>query len=263
MKQHGLELTKNSKVGPAFSLSRSLSCINKTDVCGRVCYGNGIRYRSVGQTEKRLRNFRTAEFLIQHGGSELLAENLIALVDQVRPIDYLAATISKMDTAIPWTLRIHDVGDFYSVDYVHAWALTARRQPRCRFWFYTRSFAEIALFEALSEFATLENVSGFLSLDSDNYNLGLLRFSQSKAGTWRIALLQEERSSKTDNCANQIAEQAGKNDVIVFPKHHGGRHVAPTERANFTLCPQVLGAIKLESRPGFSKPCQTCALCLP
>ena len=261
--EFGLELTKNSKVGPAFSLSRSSSCINKTALCERVCYGNGIRYRSVGQTEKRMRNYKTAEFLIQHGGSKLLAENLVAVVDQARPIDYLAAMITKTETAIPWTLRIHDVGDFYSVNYVNAWVLTAKQRPNCRFWFYTRSFVEPELFEALSEFAALDNVSGFLSLDSDNYDLGVLRFAQSRPGTWRIALLQEERSSKTDKCADKIASQAGRNDVIVFPKHHGGRHVAPTERANFTVCPQVLGAIKLESRSGFSKPCQTCALCLP
>jgi hypothetical protein len=110
--EYGLELTMNSKVGPAFSLSRSSSCVNKTKICERVCYGNGIRYRSAAQTNKRMRNFKTAEFLIQNGGTELLAENLISIVDQARPIDYLAASITKTDTAIPWTMRIHDVGDY-------------------------------------------------------------------------------------------------------------------------------------------------------
>lgn len=261
--EYGLELTMNSKVGPAFSLSRSSSCVNKTKTCERVCYGNGIRYRSVGQTNKRMRNFKTAEFLLQHGGSELLAENLVAVVDQARPIDYLAASITKTETAIPWTLRIHDVGDFYSVDYVRAWIMTAQQRKHCRFWFYTRSFVDPELFQELSELASLNNVRGFLSLDVDNYDLGLLRFSQSEAGIWRIALLQEKFQHMPERCLEEIDNRVGKGELIVFPKHHGGRHVAPIERSNYTICPQVLGNFKLESRPSFPKPCQACTICLP
>ena len=81
---YGLELTQNSKVGWAFSLSRSNSCINATDICRRLCYGNGIRYQSHSQQHKRLRNFRTCEYLLSKGGAELLALNLIALVDLAR-----------------------------------------------------------------------------------------------------------------------------------------------------------------------------------
>lgn len=261
--EYGLELTMNSKVGPAFSLSRSSSCINKTKLCERVCYGNGIRYRSIGQMNKRMRNYRTAEFLIQHGGSELLAENLVAVVDQARPIDYLAASITGTETAIPWTLRIHDVGDFYSADYVRAWILTAQQRKHCRFWFYTRSFVELELFRELSALASLENVRGFLSLDTENYDLGLLRFSQSDAGTWRILLLQDEPQRMADHCLDEIDRRIGKGELIVFPKHHGGRHVAPIERSNYPICPQVLGNFKLESRSNSSKPCQACKICLP
>lgn len=261
--EYGLELTRNSKVGPAFSLSRSSSCINKTAVCERVCYGNGIRYRSSGQVDKRTRNFRTAEFLLQHGGSDLLAENLTAVIDQARPIDYLTAAITKTTTAIPWTLRIHDVGDFYSPDYVRAWRLAAELRPLCSFWFYTRSFVDVELFRELTELAALRNVRGFLSLDTENYDMGIVRFSQSEPGTWKIALLQETPQMMPEDCLDKIENNIGKSDLIVFPKHHGGRHVAPLERKNFTICPQVLGNLKLESRPNYAKPCQVCALCLP
>ncbi len=108
----GLELTNNSKTGWAFSLSRNDSCIHATDICRKLCYGNGIRYQSAGQKDKRRRNFKTVEFLLERGGPELLAENLIALVDQARPSDWLAAQICDEPTSLPWSLRIHDVGDY-------------------------------------------------------------------------------------------------------------------------------------------------------
>lgn len=108
----GLELTSNSKVGWAFSLSRQESCVNATDLCRRLCYGNGVRYQSDAQRHKRLRNYRTCEFLLGKGGPELLAQNLVALVDQARPVDWLAAQISGTATKLPFSLRIHDVGDY-------------------------------------------------------------------------------------------------------------------------------------------------------
>lgn len=67
----GLALTRNSKVGAAFSLSRSLSCVNKTAVCEKVCYCSGIRYRSSTQKEKRRRNFDTVQLLLQNAGSRV------------------------------------------------------------------------------------------------------------------------------------------------------------------------------------------------
>ncbi len=109
---YGLELTNNSKVGWAFSLPRTETCINATALCKKLCYGNGVRYQTVGQKAKRQRNFRTAQFLLAEGGPELLAENLSMLVDQARPRDWLTAKITGTQTAIPFTLRVHDVGEY-------------------------------------------------------------------------------------------------------------------------------------------------------
>ena len=111
-KKYGLELTNNSKASWAFSLPRSKTCIGATEICKRVCYGNGVRYQTGGQKARRERNFRTVELLLAKGGPELLAENLIALADTVRPSDWLAASITGSRTQTPWTLRIHDVGDY-------------------------------------------------------------------------------------------------------------------------------------------------------
>ncbi|MFX4933463.1 hypothetical protein ABTB90_19240, partial [Acinetobacter baumannii] len=82
----------------------------------------------------------------------------------------LTAKIAGVQTVIPWTLRIHDVGDFYSTDYVRAWALTVKKYSGCKFWFYTRSFAPGAVFDALTELAALPNCQGWLSVDSENYD---------------------------------------------------------------------------------------------
>lgn len=109
---YGLELTNNSKVGWAFSLPRTETCINATSLCRKLCYGNSVRYQSAGQKAKRGRNFRTCEFLLAEGGPELLAENLSMLVNQARPRDWLTARIKRTRTAIPFTVRIHDIGDY-------------------------------------------------------------------------------------------------------------------------------------------------------
>ena len=111
-KKYGLELTNNSKASWAFSLPRSETCIGATEICKKVCYGNGVRYHTRGQKARRERNFRTVELLLAEGGPELLAENLITLADTVRPSDWLAASITGGQTETPWTLRIHDVGEY-------------------------------------------------------------------------------------------------------------------------------------------------------
>jgi hypothetical protein len=193
--KYGLQITNNSKTGPAFSLSRQNTCINRTSTCTSVCYGRGIRYQSEAQKAKRLQNFETVELLLQLGGSELLAENLCVLIDQVRPIDWLTSRITNCPTALPWTLRIHDVGDFYSVAYVNAWTLAVQSRPECSFWFYTRSFIRDEMCEALSILCALPNCQGWLSVDEDNYNRGLIVFSRFRQLGWKLALLQNDLNS--------------------------------------------------------------------
>lgn len=46
---YGLELTNSSKVGWAFSLPCTETCIDEPALCKQLCYGNGIRYQTVGQ----------------------------------------------------------------------------------------------------------------------------------------------------------------------------------------------------------------------
>jgi hypothetical protein len=171
---YGLELTNNSKVGWAFSLPRGKTCIGATAICKKLCYGNGIRYQSEGQKDKRERNYRTVELLLSEGGPELLAENLVAMIDQARPRDWLTAKVTGCKTVVPWTIRVHDIGDFASVEYVQSWIIAITRRPDCSFWFYTRSFDDDQLLVALTELARLPNCQGWLSADSDNYREAIL-----------------------------------------------------------------------------------------
>lgn len=259
----GLEITNNSKAGPAFSLPRSKTCIHKTSVCWRVCYGRGIRYQSDTQRNKRERNFRTVEFLLDRGGPQLLAENLVLLVDQARPIDWIAARITGRPTGIPWTVRVHDVGDYHSINYALAWLITFQMRPQCSFWFYTRSFLEDELFDTLCELAAQPNCKAWLSLDSENYDKGIIRYCNAKPGLWQIALLQEEADDMPSELLPALSQATRPGEIVSFPKHHGGRHVEPLKGDNITVCPQVLGAYPLQPNPNQPRPCQSCAFCLP
>lgn len=260
---YGLELTQNSKVGWAFSLSRTESCTNATEICKRLCYGNGVRYQSAAQRHKRLRNYITCEFLLRKGGPELLAQNLVALVDQARPVDWLAAQISDEATNLPYTLRIHDVGDYFSCDYAAAWLMAIKQRPQCKFWFYTRSFLEPKLLSVLSELASQSNCQGFLSIDNDNFEQGLLAFS-SYPGVWKLALMQVEEEKLPLNLLPSVHNMVSPGQIINFPYHRAGKHVQPLKAEPLTNCPQITTtAYPLQTNRSELKPCQSCSLCLP
>ncbi len=260
---YGLELTQNSKVGWAFSLSRGESCVNATEMCKRLCYGNGVRYQSAAQRHKRLRNYKTCEFLLRKGGSELLAQNLVALIDQARPVDWLAAQISGEATNLPYTLRIHDVGDYFSCEYARAWLIAIRQRPQCKFWFYTRSFLEPKLLSVLSELASESNCQGFLSIDNDNFEQGLFAFS-SYPGVWKLALMQLEVEKLPVNLLPAVRDVVSPGEIINFPYHRAGKHVQPLKVEPLTNCPQITtSAYPLQANRSEPKPCQSCSLCLP
>jgi len=260
---YGLQLTQNSKVGWAFSLSRGQSCIHASSICKKLCYGNGVRYQTQGQKYKRSRNFRTCQFLLEKGGPELLARNLIALVDQARPVDWLAAEISGSETALPFTFRLHDVGDFYSCQYAQAWLIAIRSQPKCKFWFYTRSFQDKDLLAVLSAIASEDNCQGFLSIDSENFQQGLFAFA-SYPGVWKLALMQQDAREISPELVPALQATARPGQVINFPYHRAGRHVEPLKLEPLVQCPQITSAaFPLTTSSSLHKPCQACALCLP
>ncbi len=183
-------------------------------------------------------------------------------MDLARPIDWIASKVTGEKTCVPWTFRIHDIGDFHSIDYVYAWLLTAEQRPECSFWFYTRSFVDEVLFESLTALAEKKNCRGWLSLDKDNYELGIKRFCQS-SDNWQIAILQDEEEVMPQDMLPMVSAEVKPWQAVLFPRHRGGRHVQPIEAENLNICPQVLGAFPLENRANMPKPCQQCSFCLP
>ncbi|MBI5173516.1 MAG: hypothetical protein HY986_11570 [Candidatus Melainabacteria bacterium] len=262
MEEYGLELTNNSKAGWAFSLPRSATCIGATEICRKVCYGNGVRYQTTGQKEKRLRNLRTVELLLSRGGPQLLADNLVDLVDKAKPADWLAASIAGAATQTPWSLRLHDVGDFGSVAYTRAWAMAVTRRPKCAFWFYTRSFVDRDIFIEMTKLASLPNCRGWLSIDSDNFNSALMAYAR-RPDVWQLALLQEEQEDLPSDLLPALREAAAPKEVVSFPVHRGRYHAVPIADKAIFSCPAVLGLHKLEPSSRKPRPCQTCSFCLP
>ncbi|PZM78808.1 MAG: hypothetical protein DKT66_23195 [Candidatus Melainabacteria bacterium] len=258
---YGLELTNNSKVSWAFSLPRSKTCIDATEICKKLCYGRGIRYQSQAQKDKRERNYRTVELLLKNGGPELLAQNLVHLIDSARPRDWLTSKLMKTKPDVPWTLRIHDVGDFYSTDYSRAWQIAVCERPECDFWFYTRSFQTPAVYKSLGELASLPNCQGWLSVDADNLSQGLLALCNQPAARWKLAILQS-KDLQLEHLQDAIPE-IGKANIINFPYHHGGRNIAAFNQQVVTSCPAIVGDLKLTNDPHTSRPCQLCSYCLP
>lgn len=259
----GLELTNNSKAGPSFSLSRAHSCINKTNECWRACYGHGIRYQSDSAQRKRLKNFQTVDFLLKRGGAELLAEHLVEVIDRARPTGWLIARSAGLTPPVPWTLRLMDVGDFFHPEFVHAWIIAATARGECSLWFYTRSYLADDMFAALTKLASVPNVQGWLSIDSDNYELGIQRYQSVAAGTWKVAFMQPHPDNASAVLIDTIRQTIPATYLIIFPEHRAGHHVPPLRIGSAPVCPQVLGALPLETAPGRPRPCQTCRLCLP
>jgi len=258
---YGLELTRNSKVGWAFSVSRKESCIGATESCCTLCYGNGVRYKTKGARRKRERNFRTVERLLALGGPELLADNLVHLIDMARPTDWLVAKLSGVKTKVPWTLRLFDVGDVHRAEVAYAWWLAAIKRPECLLWFYSRSFVEPEILKKLALLAELPNVRGFLSLDRENYKEGLKAFKRYPQ-VFSVAVMQEKPSPQVKKMLLEIERVVPEKGLVVFPVHKGPFHVEPLKTKG-VVCPQVLGQYELVNEPDREKPCQSCRVCLP
>ena len=115
----------------------------------------------------------------------------------------------------------------------------------------------------LSELASHPNCQGFLSIDSENFEQGLLAFAQ-YPGIWKLALMQQEEEQLSPDLLPAIQKQVASGQIISFPYHRGGRHVLPLRAEPLTLCPQITTkAYPLQPSPSQIKPCQACSLCLP
>jgi hypothetical protein len=144
---------------------------------------------------------------------------------------------------------------------VRAWAITAKKYSGCKFWFYTRSFMSGDLFDALTEFASLPNVQGWLSVDSENYDQAIMAKCKAPAAVWKLALLQD--SDLHPGILPTFEALESDVDIVSFPQHRGGRHAEPVRHSLLTICPAVIGSLALKPAKDSLRPCQSCGFCLP
>lgn len=171
--------------------------------------------------------------------------------------------VTGQDTNTPWSIRVHNVGDFDgSLEYVEAWRVAMQRRPQCSFWFYTRSFQGDTPFDALTTLASLPNCQGWLSVDSENYAAGLLAYAK-HSDIWKLAFLQEEPEELDQTLLPQLAAAAKLKDIVSFPFHRGSYHAEPVNQPGVFTCPAVLGVYRLEANASKLRPCQACSFCLP
>jgi len=175
-------------------------------------------------------------------------------------MDWLAARVTGAKTSMPWRFRLHDTGDLYSVEYTQAWRLTMEIRPECGFWFYTRSFADNDMLEALTQLAALPNCQGWLSADSQNYMQALKAYCFAPQ-VWKVALMQESLEDMPEAAIEAVKSNVPDGNVVNFPCHRAGRHVRPVD--GLFACPQVLGVYPLQPKSEELRPCQICSFCLP
>lgn len=143
------------KIGPkelvrCFNLPPAETCCQLVDgqavaspVCRAVCYAHKMSQGRPGVLLRAQKNLQLAQ----------------------RP-DFAELVVGAIRLAAIEFCKIHVVGDFFSVEYIHAWSRVAALLPTVGFWTYTRAWRVPSLIPALERLAAHENVAVFLSYDS-------------------------------------------------------------------------------------------------
>ena len=148
----------NKKLGSMFytwSIPAKTTCPGASKTCIEHCYGTKGRFRTT-----RL--------------GLALEKNL---------------EVSKQDTFVSWmstellikrvaALRIHVVGDFYSVEYAEKWLEILRNNKHRRALLYTRSWRIPEIVPVLRRMAALPNVNMWLSADNETGKPIAIRHTQ-------------------------------------------------------------------------------------
>lgn len=135
----------NGKLGASiwtFSLPAITTCPGSTDLCRRLCYATGGRFRFRGIRKAYARNYRDTK-----------AEDFV---------DRVCGEIRNRGVL---RLRIHTSGDFYSAEYAAKWREIVRRNRHVTFYAYTRSWRAPEILEELAKLAAEGNMHLWFSCD--------------------------------------------------------------------------------------------------
>jgi len=229
--------TGNSKTGPSWSILEIASCPYATELCKSLCYAK-IGRMALHST-RRGKNFKETIQLIQQG---LFVEKFLELWDKTFKLPK-----NKFRKVYTGTLRIHDAGDFFNIQYILAWIEIAKRLPEVKFWAYTRSWRGQNLLPYLHELAGLDNVSIWISVDNQNYLEAINCFRQNKnfAG---IALMATENDQ---DLIEYFTDNLNKSNLVVFPTHgYFGRLTGKVlnrsrkSKRSVPNCPAIIGKVQ-------------------
>lgn len=256
--------TGNTATGAAFTLPQGVTCPGETPAC-KGCYGDygNMRYDNV----------KDAKF-----------KNLGAVINDLKQDPSgqklglsLTKAVKQKNTG---TLRIHDLGDFFSPSYVKAWVQAVKNCPETRFWAYTRAHTVAPIMQELVKLASLPNMELWLSADKHNWTDAVQTFDQYKDVLAGVAMMQ---TKGTGHIAKMIQDMVGKKHFINFPEHGNGGYIKnPTEvDSSLVNCPKVIDhdtkartrkaveagkmdpPAKILKNPYNQPDCLACGKCLP
>ncbi len=207
----------NVRIRNTFGLpsGRLFSCPGATGICETVCYAGALelQYPNVAAS-------------LKHNWEALRSATYGDMVAMIRTmISEFVAESTKWGAEL--IFRVHYDGDMYSMAYAMAWCEVIEEYPNVQFWLYTRSFQFVHVF------ANVDNLTVYLSVDSDNANDALKCYRENP---WvRLASLAQT----FDDAKAILSDTFGVKSV---------------------RCPEVNGALPLVSPEGSA--CARCGLCI-
>ncbi len=143
----GLLSQGNAKVGEGihlWGLPAVETCPGMSSLCEGVCYARKGRFR--------LPTVRAR-----------LTWNL----ERSRRPDFADAMAREVRRKGCLVVRVHSAGDFYDAEYAEKWLWVMRKQPKARYYFYSRSWRQPDIAEVLGRMAALKCVRAWYSVDSE------------------------------------------------------------------------------------------------
>jgi hypothetical protein len=192
---------KNQKLGRgvySLSIDRDSSCLGKSEVCQKICYG-GCNRPSWTSQQLALK----AKYL--HSLSASFKDDVIAALRKGEP---------------PKAVRIHDVGDFYSACYIRKWTKIARTCPEVKFFAYTRAWTNHALAYDLWWLSLEPNVTLFLSLDKSMDHRRIPRILADLPRAW-LATDDDDIPPKDSSVTLVFRNLRNKLTKLKDPNHFG------------------------------------------
>lgn len=137
----------NTKLGSriwTWSMSPHYSCPGSTQLCRELCYGTEGFYRYFNNDVRLERNWEASK--------------------RDDFVDWIITTLRKQQVKI---MRVHGVGDFYSLSYTAKWYLVMESCPEITFFFFTRSHTLPGYGDYFAGMSELPNVFLWYSVDRE------------------------------------------------------------------------------------------------